>query len=81
MSPITHADSEDVPRLIDEFIPSVAAVIQDIGVGFEDPVREPVIAHELLCSQSIHLAMRDRPGRLTPAPEDEAIARCRRQDR
>jgi len=33
--------------MIDEFFPGVAAVIDDILVGLEDSVREPVLAHEL----------------------------------
>jgi hypothetical protein len=47
MSPITHSDGHDPPGLIDEFVPRVAAVIDDIVVGFEHPVGEPVLAHEL----------------------------------
>ena len=35
------------PRLISELVPGVAAVTDDIVVGFEDSVREPIIAHEL----------------------------------
>jgi hypothetical protein len=33
--------------LIDEFVPGEAAVIDDIVMGFEDAVGEPVVAHEL----------------------------------
>jgi hypothetical protein len=33
--------------LVDEAIPREAAVVEDIVVGFEDPVREPVVPHEL----------------------------------
>jgi hypothetical protein len=36
-----------MPRLIDELVPGVAAVIDDVVVGFEDAVRQPVVAHEL----------------------------------
>ena len=32
---------------IDELVPSVAAVIDDVVVGFEHPVGEPVVAHQL----------------------------------
>ena len=32
---------------VDERIPGIAAVIDDIVVGFEDAVREPVVAHIL----------------------------------
>jgi hypothetical protein len=41
-------DGHDFPRLIDERVPGEAAVIDDIVEGFEDPVREPVLSHELL---------------------------------
>ena len=47
MSPIAHSDGHDPPGLIDEFVPCVAAVIDDIVVGFEHPVGQPVVAHEL----------------------------------
>jgi len=40
-------DGHDLPWLIDEGIPGVAAMIHDVVEGFEDPVREPVLAHEL----------------------------------
>jgi hypothetical protein len=33
--------------LLDELVPSVAAVVDDIVVGFEDAVGEPVVAHKL----------------------------------
>jgi len=33
--------------LIDELVPSLAAVVDEIVVGFEDAVGEPVVAHEL----------------------------------
>ena len=42
MSPIAHSDGHDPPGLIDEFVPRVAAVIDDVVVGFEHPVGEPV---------------------------------------
>ena len=47
MCPIKHTDGDDGPRLIDKFIPSVAAMVEDVVVGFEDAVREPVVTHEL----------------------------------
>ena len=36
-----------MPWLIDELVPSLAAVVDDVVVGAEDAVREPVVAHEL----------------------------------
>jgi hypothetical protein len=44
---LAQPDGHDFPRTVDERIPSVAAVIDDIVVGFEDAVREPVVAHIL----------------------------------
>ena len=40
-------DGHDAPRLIDELVPGFAAVIDDVAVGSEDPVGEPVFANEL----------------------------------
>src|SRR5271169_4311800 len=40
-------DGHDFPGLIDEGIPGIAAVVDDIVEGFEDSVRQPVLAHEL----------------------------------
>src|SRR5262245_48657409 len=37
----------DFPRLIDERVPGVAAVIDDIVEGLENSVRQPVLPHEL----------------------------------
>jgi hypothetical protein len=36
--PVAACDGHDFPRLIDEGVPSVAAVIDDIVEGFEDPI-------------------------------------------
>ena len=47
MGPLAQSDGHDAPGLIDELVPGVAAVIDEIVVGFEDAVREPVVAHEL----------------------------------
>ena len=47
MRPIAQSDGHDPPGLIDELVPSVAAMIDEIVVGFEDAVGEPVVAHEL----------------------------------
>ena len=33
--------------MVDELVPSVAAVVDDILVGIEHSVREPIVAHEL----------------------------------
>ena len=47
MRPFAASDRHDAPRLIDQPIPGVAAKVDDVVVGREDPVRQPVIAHEL----------------------------------
>jgi len=41
------ADGHNAPRLIYEFVPRLAAEVDDIVVGSEHPVGEPVVAHEL----------------------------------
>ena len=47
MGPFSESDGHDAPGLIDEVVPGEAAMIEDVVVGFEDAVREPVFAHEL----------------------------------
>jgi hypothetical protein len=47
MRPIAHAKGDDAPGSVDEGVPRVAAVIEDVFIGFEDAVRKPVISHEL----------------------------------
>jgi hypothetical protein len=45
--PIAVRDGHDFLRLIDERVPSVAAVIDDVVEGLENSVRGPVLPHEL----------------------------------
>ena len=47
MRPLAQSDGHDAPGLIDELVPSLAAVVDEIVVGTKDAVREPVVAHEL----------------------------------
>jgi hypothetical protein len=47
VSPIAQADGHDAPRLIAQPVPGLAAQIDDLVVGLEDAVGEPVVAHEL----------------------------------
>lgn len=47
MCPIAQARLHDPQRLADEIAPGEAAVVDDVVVGFEDAVRQPVIAYEL----------------------------------
>jgi hypothetical protein len=45
--PLAQSDGHDPPGLIDELVPSLAAMVDEIVVGFEDAVGEPVVAHKL----------------------------------
>jgi len=47
MCPVAQSDGHDCPGLIDELVPGVAAVIEEIVVRGEDPIGEPIVAHEL----------------------------------
>jgi hypothetical protein len=38
MRPISQTDGHDAPWLIHEFVPGIAAMVEDIVVGFEHPV-------------------------------------------
>jgi hypothetical protein len=48
MRPVAQSDRHDGPRLVDEFVPGIAAVLEDVVVGAEDAIGEPVFADELL---------------------------------
>ena len=37
----------DARGLFDQLVPGIAAMIDDLIIGFEDAVREPVVPHEL----------------------------------
>lgn len=47
MRPISQSDGHDTPWLIGELIPSIRTMVEDVIVGLEDSVREPVLTHEL----------------------------------
>ena len=47
MGPIAQPDGHDPPGLIGELVPSITAMVDEIVVGFEDAIGEPVVAHEL----------------------------------
>lgn len=47
MRPLATADGDDFPRLVDEVVPGMAAQGDDLVVGLEDTVGEPVLADEL----------------------------------
>jgi hypothetical protein len=37
----------DAPGLVDQLVPGITAMIDDLVVGFEDAVGEPIVPHEL----------------------------------
>ena len=45
--PIALRDGHDFPWLVNESVPGVAAVVDDVVEGFEGPIGEPILAHEL----------------------------------
>jgi len=45
--PLAEPDGHDAPGLVDELVPCFAAVIDEIVIGFEDTVGEPIVAHKL----------------------------------
>jgi len=47
MRPLAQSDGHDAPWLIDELVPCFAAMVDEIVIGFEDTVGEPVVAHVL----------------------------------
>ena len=47
MSPVAQSNGHDSPRLVAKLVPGVATEIDDLVVGLEYPVRQPVLAHEL----------------------------------
>jgi hypothetical protein len=47
MRPVSYSDRRDEPHAINQFVPTEAAMVDDLVVTFEDPVGEPVVAHEL----------------------------------
>lgn len=47
MRPIAETYRHNAPWLIDELVPGLAAMFQDILVGSENSIGEPVVAHEL----------------------------------
>jgi len=47
MRPFASADGHDAPWLTDEAAPVEAAMVENVLVGSENPVRKPIVAHEL----------------------------------
>src|SRR3954464_5189581 len=47
VSPVAQSDGHDEPGPIGELVPRLAAVVEDVAVGGEDPVRDPVLPNVL----------------------------------
>src|SRR4051812_14630927 len=47
MCPFAQSERHDCPRLGGEVVPGAAAMVDQVVVGGEHPVGEPVVAHEL----------------------------------
>ena len=47
MSPLAVSDGHDAGGQFDQLVPGIAAMIDDLIIGFEDAVGEPVVPHEL----------------------------------
>jgi len=52
-APIGVIDGHDPPGLIDELVPSLAAVVDEIVVGTKDAVREPVVHLDMTCPRPL----------------------------
>jgi hypothetical protein len=52
MGPLAKSDGHDGPWLIDEFVPGIAAMVDDVAPGLEHAVGQPVVAQilpDVLC--------------------------------
>ena len=47
MRPVPESDGHDPPGLVCDFVPSLAAVIDDVVVVLEDAIGQVVVSHEL----------------------------------
>src|SRR5260221_2786038 len=47
MSPDSESDGHDPPGLVQERVPGETAMVEDVSVGCEDAIGEPVVSHEL----------------------------------
>src|SRR5271163_4634864 len=47
MGPSPRSDRHDEPRAFNQLVPIETAMIEDVFIGGEDPVGEPIIAHVL----------------------------------
>jgi len=47
MRPFASADGHDAPWLIEKAVPGKTAMVENVFVGSENPVRKPIVAHNL----------------------------------
>jgi hypothetical protein len=47
MRRVAQSERHHEPGLRDEPVPGFTALVEDVGIGSEDPIAEPVVAHEL----------------------------------
>jgi len=51
---LAQSDGHDAPWLIDELVPGRTAMVDEIVVGFEDAIGEPIVAQAelLVCTEN-----------------------------
>ena len=76
MGPLAQSEGHDAPGLFDELVPGEAAVVDDVIVGLEDAVLQPVVAHELSDVLAV-AAGNDDAGGFTFGGTDRAEQPCR----
>jgi hypothetical protein len=47
MRPVSSSEGHDSPRLIDKLVPGLTVEGDDLALGFEDAMGEPIFAHDL----------------------------------
>ena len=72
-APIGVIDGHDPPGLIDELVPSLAAVVDEIVVGTKDAVREPVVHLDMTCPRPLG----DPGGGIAPPTRLRGLPLCR----
>src|SRR5437764_15450058 len=60
MCPIAQANGHDCPGLVDQLVPGIAAVLDDVVIGSEEAVREPVVVDERYALRHTHPRRRSR---------------------
>lgn len=47
MNSVSEANEHDKPLLVDELVPRETPMVENVFVGLEDAIGQPVISHEL----------------------------------